>query len=65
VLEGRAVDLAADLLEQRRALPAGASVDPLLATWNARLQSQLPAPARATATQLVQPLLAPDSGAAP
>ena len=65
VLEGRAADLAADFLEERRALPAGASPDALLASWNARLQSELPASAQASATRLIQPVLAADGGISP
>ncbi len=56
-LTGRAVDLAADLLEQRRALPADAAVEPLLDAWNERLRTDLPPDAQGTALQLVQPLL--------
>ena len=63
VLTGRAVDLAADLLEERRALPGGTTAAPLLADWNARLQSELPAAARDTASQLVTPLLTADDAA--
>lgn len=65
VLTGRAVDLAADFLEQRHALPPGAPVEPLLADWNQRLGADLPETARATATALVQPLLAARTAAAP
>ena len=65
VLQGRAVDLAADFLEQRRALPVGASLDPLVASWNARLHSELPLSAQDSASRLVQPLLAADAAGAP
>lgn len=65
VLTARAVDLAADFLEERRALPASADLAALLDSWNARVQSELPATARATASQLVQPLLAADGVVAP
>ena len=58
MLTGRAVDLAADFVEERRALPAGTALDPLLADWNTRLQAELPAAARDTASQLVQVVLA-------
>lgn len=58
VLTGRAVDLAADLLEQHRARPEE-SLDSLLPEWNARLQ-QLPDAARSTATTLAQLLLEGD-----
>jgi Tfp pilus assembly protein PilV len=54
VLTGRAVDLAADLLEQHRA--DATPVAALLPAWNARVESTLPAPARATAHSLAQPL---------
>ena len=64
MLTSRAVDLAADFLEQRRALPPGASVEPLFTAWNERLLEVLPEATRATATELVEPLLA-DGGAAP
>ena len=65
VLTGRAVDLAADFLEERRALPAGAAGDSLLDAWNERVQSELPAAARDTASRLVQPLLAAAVAATP
>jgi hypothetical protein len=58
VLTGHAVDLAADLLEQRRALPDGSGDAPLLVAWNERLQAELPAASRPVAQALVQPLLA-------
>lgn len=64
VLTSRAVDLAADFLEDRRALPAGADVQPLFTAWQQRLGEALPEAARATATGLVEPLLA-GGGAAP
>jgi Tfp pilus assembly protein PilV len=64
-LTGHAVDLAADLLEQRRALPAGVAADAVLAAWNDRLRQELPAAARPTAQALVQPLLAVDAGGTP
>ena len=64
MLTSRAVDLAADFLEQRRALPPGAPVEPLFTAWNERLREVLPEATRATATELVEPLLA-DGGAAP
>jgi Tfp pilus assembly protein PilV len=62
VLTSRAVDLAADFLEERRALAPGAEVEPLFTAWNERLREVLPEAARATATELAQPLL---PGAAP
>jgi Tfp pilus assembly protein PilV len=65
VLTGRAVDLAADFLEQRRALPAGAAVAPLADAWIKRLRSELPAGARHVASDLVQPLLAADGVVTP
>ncbi len=64
VLTSRAVDLAADFLEERRALPPGAEVEPLFTAWHERLREALPEAARATATDLVEPL-APGGGAAP
>jgi len=64
-LTGHAVDLAADLLEQHRALPEGAAADTVLATWNDRLQQELPPAARPTAQTLVQPLLATGADDAP
>jgi type IV pilus assembly protein PilV len=64
VLTSRAVDLAADFLEERRAMPPGAAVEPLFAAWNERLREVLPEAARGTATGLVEPLLA-DAGATP
>jgi hypothetical protein len=64
MLTSRAVDLAADFLEQRRALPPGAEVAPLFTAWHARLREVLPQAAQATATGLVDPLVA-DAGAAP
>lgn len=57
VLTGHAVDLAADLLEQQRALPAGAAPAALLATWEERLQQELPPASRSVAQALVRPLL--------
>lgn len=56
VLTGHAVDLAADLLEQQRALPAGAAPAVLLAGWDERLQQELPPASRSVAQALVQPL---------
>ncbi len=64
-LTGRAVDLAADFLEQRRALPVDGALDPLLAAWNERLRADLPPGAQGTAVALVQPLLAPTAATAP
>ncbi len=64
VLTSRAVDLAADFLEERRALPPDAAVDPLFIAWNERLHEVLPEAACATATELVIPLVA-GSGAGP
>jgi hypothetical protein len=64
VLTSRAVDLAADFLEERRALLPGAEVEPLFTAWNERLREVLPEAARATATGLVEPLVA-GGGAAP
>jgi len=64
-LTGRAVDLAADLLEQHRAQPAGTAIEPLLADWQLRLAADLPADARATALSLAQPLLAANPPAGP
>ena len=64
-LTGHAVDLAADLLEQHRALPQAVAPDTLLAAWNDRLQQELPASARPTAQALAQPLLATGGGGAP
>ncbi len=54
---GHAVDLAADLLEQQRALPAGAAPAALRSTWDERLQQELPPASRSVAQALVQPLL--------
>jgi Tfp pilus assembly protein PilV len=54
VLTGRAVDLAADLLEQHHA--QGAPVAALLPAWNARA-AELPEAARATAESLAEPLV--------
>jgi Tfp pilus assembly protein PilV len=65
VLTGHAVDLAADLLEQHRALPAGAAQASLLGDWNARLQAELPAASRPVAQALVQPLLVAETEAVP
>jgi Tfp pilus assembly protein PilV len=64
VLTSRAVDLAADFLEERRALPPGAAVGPLFTAWHGRLRDVLPEAARGTATALAAPLL-PGGGAAP
>lgn len=64
VLTSRAVDLAADFLEQRRALPPGEAVEPLFTAWRERLREELPEAARATAVGLVAPLMA-DGGSAP
>jgi Tfp pilus assembly protein PilV len=64
-LTSHAVDLAADLLEQRRALPEGAAPDALLAAWNDRLQQELPPAARPTAQALAQSLLAGGAGGPP
>lgn len=64
-LTGRAVDLAADLLEARRAQPQGAELELLLDTWNERVLSTLPEDSRGTALALVQPLLASADGTAP
>lgn len=58
VLTGHAVDLAADLLEQQRALPVGATPAALLAAWDERVQAELPPASRSVAQALVQPLLA-------
>lgn len=58
VLTGHAVDLAADLLEQRRALPDATTQALLLSAWNERLQAELPPASRPVAQVLVQPLLA-------
>ena len=57
-LTGRAVDLAADLLEARRAQPEGAALQPLLDAFDAQLHDTLPEASRSTATALIQPLLA-------
>jgi len=57
VLTGRAVDLAADLLEARRALPEQANPQPLLDAWHARVDAELPQGPRDTALALVQPLI--------
>ncbi len=57
-LAGRAVDLAADLLEARRAQPQGAALQPLLDAFDEQLQRTLPEEMRSTATALIQPLLA-------
>jgi Tfp pilus assembly protein PilV len=65
VLTGRAVDLAADLLEQHRAQPAGTAIEPLRDAWLQRVATELPAGAQATALALVQPLLPADAAAAP
>jgi Tfp pilus assembly protein PilV len=65
VLTGRAVDLAADFLEERRALPADAATGPVLAAWQERLQAELPATAQLTARTLVQPVLAADPQSPP
>ena len=64
-LTGRAVDLAADLLERRRAQPEGAALQPLLDAWNQEAKVALPEEFRATAQTLIQPLLIVDAGAAP
>jgi len=64
-LTGRAVDLAADFLEERRAQPPGAALDPLLTTWSERVSSTLPDGPRDTALSLVQPLLATSAAPAP
>ena len=63
VLTGRAVDLAADFLEQRRAQPDDMSLEPMLAAWNERLRDALPESSRATALALVQPLLTANEAA--
>lgn len=65
VLTGTAVDFAAELLEARRAQPAGEPFAPLLDDWITRLTSALPADSAATAQMLVQPLLAEATGTAP
>jgi Tfp pilus assembly protein PilV len=64
-LTGRAVDLAADLLEAHRAQAEGAPLQPLLDDWNERIQETLPAGPQATAQSLVQPLLAGNADIAP
>lgn len=64
VLTSRAVDLAADFLEERRALPPGEAVEPLFTAWDERLRTALPEVAQTVATELVAPLL-PGGGAAP
>ncbi len=64
-LTGRAVDLAADLLEQHRAQPVGAAIEPLLADWNLRMASDLTESARTMALALVQPLVAPNEPVGP
>jgi hypothetical protein len=56
-LTGHAVDLAADFLEQRRALPGDTDSAALLAAWQERLRAELPESSRQTAQVLVQPLL--------
>ncbi len=56
------MDLAADFLEERRAAPPDAALEPLLASWNERLNADLPEAARGTAVALVQPLLAAGHG---
>jgi Tfp pilus assembly protein PilV len=55
VLTGRAVDLAADLLEQHRA--DATPVEALLPAWHARVAAQLPESTRVTANALAQPLV--------
>jgi hypothetical protein len=55
VLTGRAVDLAADLLEQHHA--QGTPIAALLPAWNARVEAELPEAARVTADSLAQPLV--------
>jgi Tfp pilus assembly protein PilV len=65
MLTGRAVDLAADLLEQHRAQATGAALGPLLTSWNLRIEADLPATTRATALALVQPLLTANQVTAP
>jgi Tfp pilus assembly protein PilV len=52
VLDGRAVDLAADLAEDRRGLTADEAAAALLA-WQVRVDLALPAPARDLAFGLV------------
>jgi len=64
-LTGRAVDLAADFVEQRHALPDGAALQPLLAGWSSRVSTELPATARDIAITLVQPLLPAEQAPAP
>lgn len=64
-LTGRAVDLAADLLEAHRAQPPGAALAPLLAAFNEQIQTNLPADSHPTALALVQPLLPEGAGASP
>jgi Tfp pilus assembly protein PilV len=62
VLTGRAVDLAADLLEARRAQP-DEPLAPLLDAWSGELAATLPETAALMARELVQPLLTEDAGA--
>jgi hypothetical protein len=57
-LTSHAVDLAADLLEQRHALPDAADSTALLGAWNEQLRAELPESARQTARALVDPLFA-------
>lgn len=64
-LTGRAVDLAANLLEAHRAQPPGAALAPLLAAFKEQIQSDLPADSHATALALVQPLLPEGEGVPP
>ena len=64
-LTGRAVDLAADLLEAHRAQTPGAALEPLLATWNEQVRDTLPEDSRSTALALAQPLLASIDDPAP
>ena len=64
-LTGHAVDLAADFLEQQRALPGDTDAAALLTAWNERLRAELPEPARSAAQALVQPLLEAGAAGAP
>jgi Tfp pilus assembly protein PilV len=64
-LTGHAVDLAADFLEQQRALPADADAAALLTTWDERLHTELPESSRPAAQALVQPLLETGAAGAP
>jgi Tfp pilus assembly protein PilV len=52
VLGGRAVDLAADLAEDRRGQPEG-EAEAVFAAWQERMEAALPAPARDLALALV------------